>query len=86
MSAAKKPAPQDLEGDIAIPLQDALTFARLMSSWFEGVARDRYPAGQAYFALNDDERETIAFGFSDLVQRLAVLDQRVSGPDGISPR
>lgn len=76
----------DIESQIAIPLDDALTAARLFDAWFEHVARDRYPKENPFLALNDAERRTIRFCIGDLITRLVVLDERISGPGGISPR
>ena len=76
----------DIEGQIAIPLEEALTAARMLESWFQHVATVQHPAWPAFFPINDDERKIIVFGIGDLVRRLAELDERVSGSDGISPR
>ena len=75
-----------LENSIGIPVENALRFARLMDSWFAGVGRVAVPPGNPFLGINPEERETIAFGFADLVERLAAIDERVSGPGGICPR
>lgn len=76
----------DIEGNVAIPLEETLTAARLLDRWFEGVARSKHPAWPGFFPINEEERSIIAFGIGDLVRRLKVLDERVSGLEGISPR
>jgi hypothetical protein len=76
----------NIEGQIAIPLEEALTAGRLLEAWFNHVATTSHPAMPMFLPINEDERRIIAFGIADLVRRLAELDERVSGLGGISPR
>lgn len=75
----------DFESFVAVPLEDTLTFARLLHDWFGEVATDPLPSTD-YRTLTREERQTIAFGLGEIVDRLRTIDRHVSGPNGIVPR
>ncbi|PJI56025.1 hypothetical protein CTI14_00395 [Methylobacterium radiotolerans] len=76
----------DLEAKVGVPIESALTFAKLMDSWFAHVGLVTVPPGNPFLGINEEERRTIAFGFADLVERLSAIDEQVNGPGGICPR